>query len=234
MKNIKLITTLIFSVAFCIAAVIISCSISSIGKPIRTVYVKGLCEIERPADNVIWPIVQVEMTNSLPETYHNIELKNKLIIKFLHHGGVTDNEISVNNIFIEDRNAETYTADKFLFRYKVTQVITVSSKNVDLIRILIDKQTELLKQNIHISADKWSYPIDYTFNELEEVKPMMIQMATKNARASAQKFAEDSDSKIGKIKTAAQGQLSITPRDTYTPHIKKLRVVTSVEFFLQD
>ena len=234
MKNTSLISTIIFSLALCIAAVIVSVSIANIGKPIRTVYVKGLCEIEKPADHVIWPIAQVEMGNNLPLISTKLNHKNNLIVQFLKKGGINDSEISVNSIEVEDRDTQTYTEAKSQFRYKVTQVITVSSKNVDSVRNLIDKQNELLKNEIHLSDDKWNYQVDYSFNDLELVKPLMIQMATKNARATAQKFAEDSDSKIGKIKTASQGQLSINPRDKYTPHIKKLRVVTSVEFFLED
>jgi hypothetical protein len=50
----------------------------------------------------------------------------------------------------------------------------------------------------------------------------------------AQKFAEDSDSRLGKIRQAAQGQFSIEPRDTNNPHIKKVRVVSTVEYYLSD
>jgi hypothetical protein len=62
----------------------------------------------------------------------------------------------------------------------------------------------------------------------------MIVEATKNARQAAQKFAEDSDSKLGKIKTAQQGQFSIDDRDEYTPYIKTVRVVNSITYYLED
>ena len=59
-------------------------------------------------------------------------------------------------------------------------------------------------------------------------------MATRNAREAAEKFANDSESKLGKIKTATQGLFSIDDRDQYTPYMKKVRVVTSVEYFLKN
>ena len=62
----------------------------------------------------------------------------------------------------------------------------------------------------------------------------MIADATKNAREAANKFAADSGSKIGKIKTAQQGQFSIEDRDPYTPFIKKVRVVTYIDYFIED
>ena len=62
----------------------------------------------------------------------------------------------------------------------------------------------------------------------------MIEEATKNARAAAQKFAEDSDSTLGKIRRANQGQFSIYDRDSNTPQMKRIRIVTTVEYYLKD
>ena len=62
----------------------------------------------------------------------------------------------------------------------------------------------------------------------------MIEEATQNARASAEKFAKDSDSKLGKIKSANQGQFSISDRDANTPHIKTIRVVSTIDYLLRD
>jgi hypothetical protein len=62
----------------------------------------------------------------------------------------------------------------------------------------------------------------------------MIEEATRNARESARKFADDSDSKLGKIRRASQGQFSIEDRDASTPHIKKVRVVSTIDYYLAD
>ena len=42
------------------------------------------------------------------------------------------------------------------------------------------------------------------------------------------------DSKLGKILDAGQGQFTITDRDGNTPYIKKLRVVSTVTYSLKD
>ena len=60
----------------------------------------------------------------------------------------------------------------------------------------------------------------------------MIEEATKNAREVAQKFADDSGSKLGKIREANQGYFTIEDRDSNTPNIKKVRVVTNVTYYL--
>ena len=69
---------------------------------------------------------------------------------------------------------------------------------------------------------------------MNELKPVMIEEATKNARAVAEKFARDSNSKLGKIKSASQGEFSIEDRDINTPYIKQVRVVSTVEYYLSD
>ena len=75
---------------------------------------------------------------------------------------------------------------------------------------------------------------DYEFTGLNAVKPQLIEEATKNARASAEKFAKDSGSRVGKIKTANQGQITVEAADESTPQKKKIRVVSTVVYFLND
>ena len=76
--------------------------------------------------------------------------------------------------------------------------------------------------------------VEFKYEGLNDIKPEMIEEATMNAREAAQKFAKDSDSRLGKIKTANQGTFTIENRDSNTPYIKKVRVVTSVTYYLRN
>ena len=98
----------------------------------------------------------------------------------------------------------------------------------------MSEQTELLKQGIAITGGDYRYSVSYEFTGLNDIKPQMIEEATKNARAAAEKFAKDSDSKLGKIRNASQGQFSISNRDGNTPYIKSVRVVTTVTYYLKN
>ena len=89
-------------------------------------------------------------------------------------------------------------------------------------------------KGIAITGGDYRYNIQYDFTSLNEIKPQMIEEATKNAREAAQKFAKDSDSELGKIKRAVQGQFSIENRDANTPYIKRIRVVTTIDYSLED
>ncbi|MDI1294782.1 MAG: SIMPL domain-containing protein, partial [bacterium] len=79
----------------------------------------------------------------------------------------------------------------------------------------------------------------YSFTKLNALKPPMVAAATRDARGAAEQFAQDSGSSVGGIKSATQGYFSIEPRDgegsegaSDTP-FKKVRVVTTVDFYLQ-
>ena len=112
-------------------------------------------------------------------------------------------------------------------------MVTVCTDKVDEVIRLQSRQGELLQKGIAMT-NNWEYQTVYSFTKLNEIKPSMIETATKNARETAEKFAADSESKLGKIKRATQGQFSITDRDGNTPYMKNVRVVTSVDYYLKD
>ena len=200
----------------------------------RIVNVKGLSEMEVPADKVTWPLVFKELGNNLSDLYEKINANNKAVVAFLKSNGLTDGDISVNAPEIIDMQAERYNTTPPQYRYNVTSVITVNSSQVDLVRKLIGNQGELLRQGIAVTGGEYRYNTVYYFTGLNDIKPRMIEEATRNARAAAEKFAKDSDSRLGKIKNASQGQFNITDRDENTPYIKNVRVVTTVNYFLKD
>ena len=70
--------------------------------------------------------------------------------------------------------------------------------------------------------------------KLNDIKPAMVEEAARNARSVAEQFAADAQSQVGKLKTANQGQFTIEDRDSNTPYLKKVRVVSTVEYYLVD
>lgn len=200
----------------------------------RTVTVKGLAEQEIAANKVTWPLMYKQVGDDLPTLYNKINSTNQTIVEFLKKKGVQESEITINAPEIIDLQAERYRSTQIMHRYNVTAVITVTSNQVDLIRKLINEQGELLKQGIAITNDDYRYNVQYEFTALNDIKPMMIEEATRNARAAAEQFAEDSDSDLGKIKSATQGQFTISDRDANTPYIKRVRVVTTITYSLED
>ena len=200
----------------------------------RTVYVKGLCEREVKADKVIWPITFKVMSNDNQQLYAEIARQQEEVLRFLQRNGIAGEEVSVANPAISDKFANEYGDNNRAYRYIATSVITVCSSQVDLVRSLMSRQSELLTKNVLIAENNWENPVEFTYEALNDIKPEMIEEATRNAREAAEKFAKDSGSKLGKISDASQGTFTISNRDQNTPYIKKVRVVTSVNYYLEE
>jgi hypothetical protein len=128
----------------------------------------------------------------------------------------------------------SYGKEKRPLRYRVEATILVRTGNVPLIKKLMEKSTELINEGIVIIQADYQRSTEFLFTGLNAIKPAMIEEATKNARQAAEKFAKDSGSTVGKIRNARQGLFTITNRDKNSPDRKKVRVVTTVEYFLVD
>lgn len=201
----------------------------------RTVTVKGLAEREYPADVVIWPIQFAEASNDLPELYARLSENTERIRDFLMQRDVSADEITISPVAVFDRSAQPYgSGQSDGFRYTATQTVTVYTTQVDQVRGLMNSLSELGREGIAFSGDDYQARTQYLFNRLNDIKPEMIEEATVQARLVAEKFAEDSNSRLGKIRTASQGQFSISDRDSNNPHIKNVRVVSTVEYYLSD
>jgi len=201
----------------------------------RTVVAKGLSAKEVKADIVLWPIKFSSTTQTLDELAKKIEKDTNKILQFLNKYGVKEEDITINSPSIIDKMANTYSdKDNYTLRYLATRTINVYSQDIEKIREVSGKMFELSQQGIVFSIDDWDTKIEYLYTKLNEIKPKMIEEATANAREVAQKFAQDSNSKLGKIKRASQGQFEITSRDKNNEHIKNVRVVSTIEYYLND
>ncbi|BBN82456.1 hypothetical protein PA25_24410 [Pseudoalteromonas sp. A25] len=200
----------------------------------RTVHVKGLAEQEVMADTVIWPVFYKDADNDLEALVARLEKKNSAIRAFLTLHGFDDAEITQATPSIVDKYAQEYSQNERGFRYIAKSGMTVFSHQPIKVKQALRELNSLAKQGIAITQDDYQNRVEYMFTGLNDIKPQMVQEATQKAREVALKFAKDSDSQLGKIKSARQGQFSISDRDSNTPQIKTVRVVTSVEYYLSD
>jgi uncharacterized protein len=194
------------------------------------VAVKGLAERDVTANAGIWPISFTIADNDLNSLQKKLEDQQSKIIKFIKSQGFSQEEISYGIPNIDDNEAREYGQSK-KFRYIVNQVITLRSDNVLALEQALQSSGQLLAKGITLS-EKWDTKPKFIFTKLNEIKPAMIQEANIAARKSAEQFAQDSGSKVGKIYDATQGVFSI--EDTHLPTQKHVRVVTSVKYFLAD
>lgn len=223
---------MILGIALVLAALVLGifmvCTVKTLKSYDDTVTVRGLCEKEVPADRVVLRINYSAQDNSLVDLRHAIEDNDRIIISMLKQAGFTDDEIKYTSARINDRYDGYYTSN-ISYRYGANQTINVFTSKMDLVGELQNTiDADLLKKDI-ISSTYASYE----YNGLNEIKPAMIAESLKNARSAADEFAKNSGSEIGKMRTASQGYFEIDDLDENTPQIKKVRVVSTVEYYLK-
>lgn len=224
------IEAVIIALGMIIGGKFIGDGVKSMANKDRTIQVRGLAEREVKADKVTWNIGFSITGNELAAAYDNLNKKEQAVTKFLSDNGIRTQDIYHNAPNVYDSQTDRYSTQKKADRYTISSSVTVSTKDVDAVSALYNRQGDLLKEGVAVD----SYYADYEFTGLNDIKPAMIEEATKAAREAAEKFAKDSDSDLGKIRNARQGQFSISDRDSYTPYIKLVRVVTYVDYAIDD
>ena len=147
----------------------------------RVVTVKGLSEQEVKADRVIWPLMYKQVGDDLTVLYNNIEKTNGTIIAFLRSNGVDEKEITIAPSQLIDMAAELYNPNAPRYRYSVTTVLTVVTDKVDLVRSLMQRQGDLLKQGVAVTGGDYQYRTQFLYTGLNTIKPGMIEEAPRNS-----------------------------------------------------
>ncbi len=200
----------------------------------RSVTVKGLAEREVPANIAIWPLKFVAADQSLAAVHDKLGRDAALVTDFLSRHGFGPDEVTTGAPAVADKQAARFGDAQVGLRFTASQTVTVYTNKVDAVRTAMQSAVELGRQGVVMSSEDYEARPEFLFTGLNDLKPTMIEEATVNARQVAEKFAADSDSRIGKIRNASQGQFSIDARDSSTPHIKRVRVVSTIEYYLVD
>ncbi|HJV20535.1 MAG TPA: SIMPL domain-containing protein [Sediminibacterium sp.] len=214
----------------------------------RVVTVKGLAEMNMTATSASILLNYSFSGDNLKDLIRQSDEKKTSILAYLKSKGYAQADVEIGHIDIEDRQRyyemiwqNGVQVKTKVDRYKTTQFLTIQSKDI--------KNTEHLSAKIKldlVSKDLTStISTNYSFPELNSIKPKLIAESTKNARIAGEQFASDSQATLGKIKTASQGQITIAGKYVYNeegvsdsdkpnePYVQKARVVSTIVFFLE-
>jgi hypothetical protein len=215
----------------------------------RYVTVKGLVERTVKSDSAIWPASFKEAGSDLSQVFAKSEADKNAVLKFFAGQGITSQEITLGQIQVTDKQTNEYNNNQSGTRSIVQQTVTVHSSDVDKISRAGQKTAELVQAGIVVGGG-YGQGIAYKFGGLNALKPDMITEATRNARASADRFAADSGSQVGAIRSANQGVFSISAAEAGSASgageegggggdeqadssiMKKVRVVATVDYYL--
>ena len=227
MKN--YVSAAILALGVTLAGVFVYLGVHQVAMKDRSVVAKGLSTRDVKADHVVWPLTYTIEGNDLNEVHSRMAKAKQTMLNFLGSKGFESSDITIGRINIEDRWAYSYGNQKPATRYAVNSTIIVSTDKVEEVVANQGCQVELLAKGLIVNVNDWE--VNYEFNGLNELKPVMVEEATVNARAVAQKFADDAECTLGSIKRASQGQFSVES-DTHQPWIKHVRVVTTIDYYL--
>ena len=197
----------------------------------RAVTVRGLAEREVTADLATWTIAYSASGSDLQSAQAKADADTKAIRAFFTSLGFNADDVQPTGA-----NVSQYTNDG-VTTYTVKQRMSLRTTDIKKAQAAIKKQFDLVKQGVELEEGSG---MAFTYTKLNAIKPPMIAEATKDARKSAEQFAEDSGTDVGSIKSATQGYFEVTSRDgdgqggwgaSDTPY-KKVRVVTTVEYYL--
>jgi hypothetical protein len=200
----------------------------------RAVTVRGLAERNVTADLATWTVSFSAQGNSLGPVQAEIDRDAQTVAEFFRAAGfaaeaVTDAGGSVNQYFDSNRGENNVT---------INRRVQLRTTDVMRARRAYARQFNLIRSGVAIQEGSG---MQYVFTRLNDIKPGMIAAATRDARNGAERFASDSGTGVGGIRSATQGYFSIGPRDGDATEegsggrdspFQKVRVVTTIEFYL--
>lgn len=144
-----------------------------------------------------------------------MEKDGKAVTDYLIAKGIAKEEIifkAVNTNPIYDQNyssSGSYMGQTFK-GYQLNQSLQIESRDVNKVEQISREITELLFQEVKF----YSQPPRYYYTELESLKIEMISKATEDARIRAERIAENSGSKLGRLISANMGIFQITGQNS--------------------
>ncbi len=229
----KILAALVLGCGFALSGFFISHGLSDSRQYTRFVQVKGLAERIVKSDEAIWTLNIKLVDNQLTTLYQTIADAQQKTKQFLLKQGFKENEISMNPVAVTDNQSVSYNQNQEMPRYSADTGLTVSTRNVDQVAAAVQKTGDLVQQGIVVTASN----VLFRYSDLNTIKPAMLEQATQSAHESAQSFAKDAQTSLGEIRRAMQGLFTISDAnssyDAGTAIMKKVRVVTTVEYQLQ-
>jgi hypothetical protein len=200
----------------------------------RFVTVKGLAEKTVKSDKAVWQLTFSYADDELASAYQGIAKAQNNVSAFLQKQGFASNELELQPVSVVDNDANTYNTNTKGKRYTANAGTTLTTQQVDKVKEAIQQTATLVQNGVLVNNSL----VHYSFTELNDIKPKLLDEATANAKAAAEAFARNAQSTLGSIRQANQGLFTISDitdanMNPGTDIMKKVRVVTSVEYFLK-
>lgn len=211
-KNFNLIpVAFLLALAWVIAALIIGGTWRKVSRSNVTITVTGSASKDIRSDLAEWKATFSSQALTLTEAYTKLQSSNAKVKAYLNSKGFSPDKIkfsSINtttNYVHTDKGVTTNQVES----YRLSQEVTIESGEVDNIDRLSREATELINQGVEIN----SYPPEFLYTKISELKIEMIGLASKDAKVRAEQIANSTDSKIGEVRSSKMGVIQINAKN---------------------
>ncbi len=207
-----------------------------------TIVVTGLGETEFASDLIVWNGEIVYETQDVASGYVQLERNKRKVQEFISSRGVAVDEIVFKFVNVYKQTEPVYNANgnyagQRFTGYRLSQSFSVESKDGDKVENISREISSLIAQGVSIEA----YSPSYYYTKLDDVKLSLIESASADARARAEKIAENAGADIGRVASAKMGVFQITGANSNeefsaggsfntTSRQKKARITMKVEY----
>lgn len=207
-----------------------------------TIVVTGLGETEFASDLIVWNGEIVYETQDVASGYVQLERNKRKVQEFISSRGVAVDEIVFKFVNVYKQTEPVYNANgnyagQRFTGYRLSQSFSVESNDVDKVENISREISSLIAQGVSIEA----YSPSYYYTKLDDVKLSLIESASADARARAEKIAENAGADIGRVASAKMGVFQITGANSNeefsaggsfntTSRQKKARITMKVEY----
>lgn len=217
-----------------------------------TIVVTGLGESEFASDLIVWNGEIVVETQDVASGYAQLERNKQKVLEFITSRGVAAEQLNPPGVPVKQvvfkfvnvykqtepvYNANGNYAGQRFTGYRLSQGFSIESSDVDKVENISREISALIAQGVSIEA----YQPSYYYTKLDDVKLSLIERASADARARAEKIAENAGTAIGRVASAKMGVFQITGANSNeefsaggsfntTSRQKKARITMRVEY----
>lgn len=197
------------SAGIIIGTFIISKTVEQVKFQNQRITVKGYAERTITSDIASWRGQLTVRSPDLVTGYDKLQSDLEKVLSYLEQKGINRKDVTIPSVIttIQYQRTNQGMTTNVVEGYILTQSVTITSSDIDLIADIANDITVLIKQGIEMD----SFSPQYFYTKLDDMKIELLGEATKNAYMRAEQLAENSGSKVGSLKYASQGVFQITP-----------------------
>lgn len=208
-------TAVVFAIAIIISSIVLANSIVNRNKKAGAVEVTGLGEKNFSSDLVVWEGNFSRENYDIKLAYADLAKDKKSVTDYLVVKGIPIEKIIFSAVSTNPQYQQNYSSTgnfmgQTFLGYELNQSIQIESQEIEKVEKISREITELLMQGVKF----YSQPPRYYYTQLESLKIEMISKATEDARLRAEKIAENSGSRLGKLNAANMGIFQITGKNS--------------------